>query len=214
LRTHHGQQRFVLCGSCFDGRTALSAFNDEGGAIDGLVFMVAPAMELFGWDKANADKKNLRHILWAIGRKENWKALTNASRWRYMAMVVMRVLMKKKSEAQLGQDLECSSNFKRDFAALVRSRARALFIYGADDSVYGAFRPAERKLLPALDPASRERITLEIWPGHIHGFVEMPRQREVLARVLEWIEGFHARTIAAGDPARGSEGVAESSAAS
>src|SRR5258706_8994661 len=44
LRERHGYARFLLVGSCFDARTALSAFVDQGAAVDGLVFFSAPAM--------------------------------------------------------------------------------------------------------------------------------------------------------------------------
>src|SRR5262249_36188504 len=42
LARHEGQQRFALAGSCFDARTALSAFRDEAERIAGLAFIAAP----------------------------------------------------------------------------------------------------------------------------------------------------------------------------
>jgi len=201
LRAHHGQRRFIVSGSCFDGRTALSAFCDEADAIDALVFMVAPSTELLDWDRANADYKSWGHVLRAVGRRENWQALVSAKRWRYMGAVVGRVFRRSVGHAAPGEDLQPSENFRRDFKALVRSKARALFLFGADDNVYRAFRPAERRLFAALDPATRQRFAIEVWPGNMHGFVEMNRQREVLAYVIRWIAALHPAGTAGAPPA-------------
>jgi pimeloyl-ACP methyl ester carboxylesterase len=203
LRQAHGQARFVLCGSCFDARTALSAFADEGGCVEGLVYMVGPATVLLDWDRANADYKGWSHLARALGKRENWRALVSARRWRYMGAVIARVLRRSVGRATPGEDLEVSENFRRDFRALARSRARVLFLFGAEDSVYRAFRPAERTLLAALDAATRARITHEVWPGNVHGFVEMNRQREVFERVMRWIEDLAPRPGTSRETPRG-----------
>jgi len=65
LRERHGYERFLLAGSCFDARTALSSFVDHGAAVDGLVFFSAPVMELDTLVKVHADRKDWRH---QIGR--------------------------------------------------------------------------------------------------------------------------------------------------
>src|SRR5690242_11653868 len=46
LRERFGHERFLVMGACFDARTAMSSFVDEGAAVDGLVFFAAPVMEL------------------------------------------------------------------------------------------------------------------------------------------------------------------------
>ena len=189
LRVRLGQRRFVLCGACFDARTALAAFPEEGGAIAGLVFMVAPAMELAVMDRANADHKDWRHMLKALGKPENWRALTHPKRWRYMAAVAGRVA--RRGVGMKGDDLPVSAGFLEDFGALARSRARALFLYGEADDVYRSFEPVKDRLLHSLDPAARSRIDVEVWPGPMHGFVEIGRQREAFERVVGWIEALH-----------------------
>lgn len=191
LRARHGLQRFAICGSCFDARSALSAFLDEGPAIDGLVFMAAPVMEQATMTLVRADQRNWRHMGRALRNPENWRALGSAERWRYMAQVVARIGRNTLRGSRNSEALPLAKSFLHHFQALVHSRARALFLYGADDAEYESFRVAERTLLPRLSAAERGRFEVEVWPGTVHGFLEMTRQRETFARALAWIESLH-----------------------
>lgn len=191
LRAREGQTRFVLVGSCFDARVALSCFAAHGDAIDGLVFMAAPVVELDTLVKADADRKDWKHLVRALGNRENWKALASSERWRYMATVTGRVARRSLANGA-GEALPLAASFLADFEALRRSRARALFLYGAADKETEAFRIAEARLFPRLAPAERARFEIEVWPGEVHGFLEVPRQRETLERVLAWIAALPA----------------------
>ena len=201
-REHLGQRRFVLYGSCFDARTALSAFPEEGDAIEALVFVAAPVMELTTVVKAHADVKDWAHMWRALFRSDNWRALRERGRWRYMSTVLGRVA--RRSVGGPADELPLSTGFVEDFHALVRSRARALFLYGAEDAEYMSFQVAERRLLRALPPEVRARFEVEVWPGVVHGFLEMERQREAFARLLHWMESLHP---AAADPRPGAAAV-------
>ena len=201
LRARHGIQRFAICGSCFDARTALSAFADEGDAIDGLVFMAAPVMEQSTMTLVRADQRDWRHLGRALRNPENWRALGSAERWRYMAEVVARVSHNALRGPRDTQGLPVAKSFLEHFQAVVRSRARALFLYGLDDAEYQSFQVAERALFPRLTAAERARFEVEVWPGTVHGFLEMSRQRETFARALAWLEALHPAQAAA--PRRG-----------
>jgi pimeloyl-ACP methyl ester carboxylesterase len=204
LRDSLGQRRFVLVGSCFDARTALAAFPDEGEAIEGLVFIAAPAMALEAQTRVNADRKDWAHVIRSLGNPENWQALGSAERWRYMATVVSRVA-RRSVAGEPANEPPLSPTFVEHFEALRRSRARALFLYGADDAEYPTFQVAERTVFADLDAETRKRFEIEVWPGRVHGFLEMERAREALARALAWIETLHpASSASAGDAARGS----------
>ena len=187
-RHQFGARRFVVCGACFDARTALSAFAAEGDAIDGLVFMAAPVMELDTVVQVHADTKDWAHLWRALFKPENWRALGQPGRWKHMATVVDRV-----SRRSIGarDELPLSTGFVDDFRALVRSQARALFLYGLEDAEYASFRVAERQLFAALPPDARSRFDVEVWPGTVHGFLEMTRQRETFSRAVQWIEALH-----------------------
>jgi len=198
LREHLGLSRFVLCGSCFDARTALSAFPDEGGAIDGLVFMAAPVMEMTTMTLVRADQKGLRHFGKALRNPENWSALASGERWRYMARVLARAARNRLRGSRESHELPLAESFLKHFQALVRSRARALFLYGLEDPEYESFRVAEKTVFPRLRPEERARFDVEVWPGTVHGFLEMKRQRETFARALAWIEALHPARETAG----------------
>ncbi len=188
LRSSLGQRRFVLYGSCFDARTALSAFVDEGGAIEALVLVAAPLMELDILLKAEADQRGWRRLGRALLQPDNWRAMLRPARWPFVATVVVR--MARRSVVGVpGQGLPLSPSFLEHFEALLGSRARVLCLYGVEDPEYESFRIAERTVFARLPEATRRRFEIEVWPGAVHnGFVEMTRQREIFARVVDWIE--------------------------
>lgn len=191
-----GAARFVLTGSCFDARTALSAFRDEAGAIEGLAFVAAPVMTLEHMRELHDTGKDWRHLVRALHNRGNWRALRDPDRWREMAQTVARVARGARdpepaaAAAKAGPVLD--PGFRSDFEALVASRARALFLYGEGDPEFRTFQPVLRDLWPALSPETRARFVVEVWPGEVHGgFLEMTRQRLILGRVLDWVLGLH-----------------------
>lgn len=187
-REHLGAKRFIVSGACFDARTALSAFAQEGDSIVGLVFMAAPVMELETVVQAHADSKDWAHLWRALFKPDNWRALARPERWKYMATIVGR--MGGRGVGANGE-LPLSAGFVDDFRALVRSGARALFLYGVEDAEYASFRVAESELFARLPAAVRARFDVEVWPGSVHGFLEMTRQRETFTRAVGWIEAMH-----------------------
>lgn len=195
LRERFGYQRFLLVGSCFDARTALSAFVDEGAAVEGLVFFSAPVMELETLVKAHADRKGWGHLFRALGNPENWRSLGSGERWRYMATVLGRVAGGG-GRAESRNDTPLADSFVEHFAALVRSGAQALFVYGDADAEYASFQVALQTVFPRLSPAERARFEIEVWPGDVHGFLNLPLQRRSLEHALAWLERFHASALA------------------
>ena len=187
-REQFGARRFVVSGACFDARTALSAFAQEGGSIVGLVFMAAPVMELDTVVRVHADSKDWAHLWRALFKPGNWRALGQPGRWKHMAAVLGRVTGKSVGAAS---ELPLSAGFVDDFRALVRSGARALFLYGHEDAEYASFRVAERTVFATLPADVRARFDVEVWPGSVHGFLEMTRQRETFTRAVSWIEALH-----------------------
>ena len=66
MRTEFGQRHFVLSGFCFDGRTALSAVEQEGSAIDAIVIVAAlPGLTASMYshpEKANSSVAEVRSV--------------------------------------------------------------------------------------------------------------------------------------------------------
>lgn len=200
LREHAGQRRFVVSGLCFDARTALSAFVSEGDSIDGLVFIAAPVMELETMVKVEADRRSWRQLGAALLDRDRWRALARPERWRHAGVVLARMASRRLRTAEPA--LPLSATFLEHIQALAASRARALFLYGAEDMEYGSFRVAERTLLPRLPAAVRARLEVEVWPGVVHGGTQdVMRQREILDRVTRWIVALHPAEATQGDRA-------------
>lgn len=190
LRERFGHERFLVVGSCFDARTALSSFVTNGAAVDGLVFFAAPVMELDTLVKAHADTKDWRHLFKALGNAENWRTLGDPERWRYMATVIGRVA-RGGAKGGTRNDTPLADSFVDHFRALVASRGRALFVYGDADAEYVSFKVALETVFPRLSAADRARFEVEVWPGDVHGFLNIPVQRRALERTLGWLAQFH-----------------------
>ena len=207
LRSRCGYSKFLVVGACFDARTALSAFADPAGGVDGIVFFAAPVMELDTLVKAHADQKDWKHLFRALANPENWAALAKIERWRYMATVVSRVARGGKGGTR--NDTPLADSFVEHFRALVASGGRALFVYGEADAEYVSFRVALDTVFPRLTPEERARFEVEVWSGDVHGFVNIPLQRRALEHTLGWIERFHADPPSAGAPRPGANGATE-----
>ncbi len=155
-------------------------------------------MELDTLVKAHADKKDWKHLLRALGNRDNWKTLADPERWKYMATVVGRVA--RRSVPVAGEpvnDTPLADSFVHHFRALVRSRARALFIYGDADVEYLSFQVALETVFARLSPEDRARFEVELWPGDVHGFLNIPMQRRSLERAIEWLSAFHPQATPA-----------------
>jgi alpha/beta superfamily hydrolase len=161
MRCEFAQERFVLSGFCFDGRTAMSALEKEHESIEAIV-VVAALPGLTASMYANPEKADPSTAGKAIPR--------------------------------------VSENFKRDLAALIRSKVRCLFLYGADDIEYHNFQLAEHSLLADLNPADRARLMVEVWPGRVHVAEDPDRMREITGRILEWIHSYRQTPCAVGQP--------------
>jgi pimeloyl-ACP methyl ester carboxylesterase len=178
-----GEKKFVFWGLCLDARLALSIFPDEPDIVEGLVFLSAPASRLvspkvFSW-------RNL--LRWTLDR-ERWRELFFSKRSRQQARDALKFILRGTLKTSLDT---LSPEFLNDFRALVRSHARALFLYGSEDGEYQSFRLAEQQLFPKLDAPSRERLELQIWPGGVHSVNDIHRQREIVEKSFTWIQSLH-----------------------
>ncbi len=193
LREAFGQRRFVLSGTCFGARTALSAFLDEADAIEGLAFVSAPVGSL-----AASDVYSWRNVArWSLDR-ELWRELIFSTSSRRRAANALRLVARRLFGGTLdGQLSSLSPVFEEHFRALVRSQAQALFLYGSDDDEYRSFQAAERDLFSKLPPETRRRFEIAVWPGRVHSVLDVKRQREVVDKWVSWIGGLHPNVTGA-----------------
>ncbi|HTO91484.1 MAG TPA: alpha/beta hydrolase [Candidatus Sulfotelmatobacter sp.] len=200
LRDSGIAERFVLTGSCFDARTALSAMLAEPDWVHGIAFVSAPVMSLDTMRELRNSRGKWEGVWQAMQNRDNWKRLADPELWRN---VESRLRGLGRSSAEPGapsQGPALDPNFVGAFEALARSTTRALFLYGEADQEFLTFQGALERLWPRLDARTRERLEVEIWPGSVHdGFNRMDRQKEIVERVLQWVLALHpaARAVEA-----------------
>ncbi|HJU10264.1 MAG TPA: alpha/beta fold hydrolase [Candidatus Binataceae bacterium] len=193
MREELGQQRFVLSGFCFDGRTALSAVEQEGASIEGVVAIAAPPGEKL----THFSMFKLRHFLRAPFSLQR-RALGPALRRRLYPLFphfISHPEKARRGSTAVSSLVPVSDRFKREIAAVLRARVRCLFLYGSEDAEYYNFKLAERSLLANLDPRQKSLITVTVWAGRVHVADEADRQRQVSERALAWIDGLRCEAL-------------------
>ena len=106
------------------------------------------------------------------------------------------------SVAQITADLTyIASNLASNPSYLRIDGKFVVFVYGDADAEYASFQVALRTVFTRLSPAERSRFEIEVWPGDVHGFLNVPLQRRALERALAWLERMHSHPPArpAGD---------------
>ena len=83
-----------------------------------------------------------------------------------------------------------ADGFVERFRPLVQRGAQALFVYGDADAEYVASQLSLQTVFSRLPPAGRARFEVELWPGDVHGYLDVPLQRRALERVPGWQDRF------------------------
>ncbi len=181
-----GTQRVVIVAYCVDALEVLDAFVEHPDAIAGL-FLAAPPATL---DKiapvvANAD---------AVQRLSSrvWRRLRSIYRHpQELIFTAQRMVRNFQRSIPIGshqRDLPLMKSFQTACAALARSRARALFLYGELDNLYKEFQDEGQRLFSRLDDEARTRLQLEVWPGRVHA---AESTRAIFERAVLWVREFH-----------------------
>jgi alpha/beta superfamily hydrolase len=198
MREEFGQKRFVLSGLCFDARTALAAVEAEGTSIEAIVAVAVPPGEklthltmskitTFLGMPVSAKKSVLKH---ALRRRLH----------RFFPRLISHPERPNLGVSSLTPLLSVSENFKRDLRAAVRSGVQCLFLNGSKDAESYNFKLVERLLLAKLERGQRTLFTLEVWPDKVHVPQDPQLQREVMARVLSWIDGLRPMPLYPAEP--------------
>jgi pimeloyl-ACP methyl ester carboxylesterase len=186
-----GQPRLVLWGSCYGARAAISAFVHSADAIEGLAFISAPFNA-----QPTSGVYNLSNLVRWLIDFEQWHHLMLSQRARRRAANALRAMVRRTVALSHRSWAESVSPvFEKHFRALVNSHARALFLYGSMDEEYRLFRLAEPRLFGRLDIATQKRFEVVVWPERVHSVLDVPRQREIVAKSVSWISTFHPGRI-------------------
>ncbi len=185
LREHLGFRRFVIAGYCSDALAGLAAFAAEGDAIIAFVSLAAPVLRVpeSGWDQ--------KYVLDAIRDRDKLRRYLKFPRgWTGKLASAGRAL----ARSALGTTNRCPARFAAgfEFQALVRSGARALFIFGREDLYYWEFQSVAHELLAPLSPRSRRLIEVEVWPGRAQVAGDVRLEQALYERAIKWIAALHA----------------------
>jgi alpha/beta superfamily hydrolase len=187
MRETHAQHRFLLVGYCFDALSALDAFRGEADAIDGLFFAAAPVLtEPLAVSESISERNG-------NGNGISQPLRRSLSPWWRIISTVLPGPRGDQRAAEVATDSrppQISSGVESAIAALARSRARALFLYGEHEPFYAEFKLVERRLFARLDEEARDRLRVELWPSAVHSIESEPA---ILDRVVSWAREFQAR---------------------
>jgi alpha/beta superfamily hydrolase len=182
MRETNDEHRFLLVGYCFDALSALDAFRNEADVIDGLFFAGAPVLTE---PVAVSESTREEH-----GHRQGISPRRSSSSWlrRISTVVPGRRRLKRPADAASDtRHAQISKGVEIAFAALARSRARVLFLYGENEPFREEFKFLERLLFANLDDAARRRLQIELWPGAVHSTEWEPA---ILDRVISWARQF------------------------
>jgi pimeloyl-ACP methyl ester carboxylesterase len=197
--TDHDVERFILVGSCFGARTALSAAG-EIPRLDGVVLISVGLRDL---EKGEAAATRRVHE-WRMKdyavrgfHPRVLRGLFSQRRRRGYALLLKMKL--RAATASLRKRLglaghedpawlaTVSTNFLAPLEALVRRGVPILFLYGTDDDFYGEFCRAATGELGRTLARGGDRVEVATVPGRVHNFVSVEGQDAALDLVFEWI---------------------------
>jgi pimeloyl-ACP methyl ester carboxylesterase len=178
LHEVEGARRFHLIGYCFDALCALDAFRREGDAIESLFFAAAPVTE-----SKIEDSRFTRIARAAASPRQILARLKSPTELAGRAADLVR---RRQPSSVAGRD-RMEPKIEAAFRALIASRARALFVYGENESLREEFRVAERMIAGLADDA-RRRMVVEIWPEPVHNIDSEPA---IFARAAAWVRQCH-----------------------
>lgn len=88
-----------------------------------------------------------------------------------------------------------AAGFVERFRPRVQPGAQALSVYGDADAEYVSFQLALQTVFSRLSTAGRARFEVEVWPGDVHHFLDVPLQRRALERVLGRLDRFYPQPV-------------------
>jgi pimeloyl-ACP methyl ester carboxylesterase len=197
-----GVDRYVIVGSCFGARTALSAGPDLPG-LSGLLLLAPPLRDFAlseskteGWGVMDYVKAGLRPRR-LLGRDE---PLT-PRRYARFAASGGRLLIRQARERVPGGSGELSWVSRRFLVPLGRLAERGvpiLIVFGSKDAEYRDF---ERARAQGFEPMlqSWPTVSVETLEGQVHAFTRVASQAPTRQLIMRWIDRTVRKSSAAAD---------------
>ncbi|MFZ1218817.1 MAG: alpha/beta hydrolase [Chthoniobacterales bacterium] len=188
-----GLNRFVLVGSCFGARTALSAAQHRGVVA---VALVSPPIRDFEMGERSVIRLTSELSLPAYVRRAVQPRILRGlihgqgRRYRKIAWERLRKVGGFRSHLQAESwrsRYEVSRNFLEPLSILTQRKTPLLFIFGSDDDLLEEFDRA----FPShtgLGLREAENVAVVELPGEVHGFKSIAVQDAVVECLSSWID--------------------------
>lgn len=193
-----GVERVVLAGSCFGGRTALSA----APTLDNVeaVILIATALRDYpfgeGMSLVKARKLSIGRYVREMLRPRRIKGLfhrrVRRTYWLYarnkLRVMAARVpgIRRTVASKPTGTE-EVSPSFERPLRELVGRRVPVRFLFGEEDGFYtDEYRTAAAGSLADVLDERRGSVELAVLPGRLHGFTTLAVQDAVVDEIVRW----------------------------
>jgi len=209
LRASEGVERFVLAGSCFGARTALSA----APSIEGLhgVAFAALAMQDEAVGEAGeataAREWKASDYARKVFRVETLKGLFDRRRRRMYVRYLRRrigVARSRRAAPRGAVPTFASETVTAPLRTLAERGVPVLLLYGERDRYYREFvHEREHGEIGSIVRAAGDRCEVQVLPGKVHGFTTLDVQDEVLARVERWMLDLAPEPVGAEREGRG-----------
>jgi dienelactone hydrolase len=193
-----GAERIVLAGSCFGGRSALSAapLEDDVHA----VILIATSLH----DYEMGERKSARAAAnWSMGRyvresvqPRRIRGLFTARSRRSYAKYVRaklgtfaawnRMTGREAGEGERNTEV-VSPLFATPLRRLLDRGGRVLFIFGKDDTSYEEYLEAAAGPLADVLGGDHPGVEVTVVPGKIHGFLSIAAQDLVVDEIARWM---------------------------
>ncbi len=188
-----GIARFVLVGSCFGGRTALSASSRIDG-LEGLAIVAAPLRDFEMGDRIGTGLA-LRMSLWDYVRRASSlrviRGLFDPDRRRAFARIARAKWQQMRGAGEEGsgggRDLGVSPRFLAPLDEAVRRGVPVLLVYGDQDDLWDDFERARSGRLGEILQSGGSRIEVATLHGEVHGFTRVAVQDAVVEAITEWL---------------------------
>lgn len=183
-----GQNRFVLLGHCFGGRTCL-AMTPEIPELLGVGLMVVPVMDYNHFELAVKNRSELpaaQFVKRAARRTVLRGIFIPRHRRRYLHIIRAKIKRRRSESAAELPWAEASPKYTKYLAALVDRRIPVLMAFGTE-CLASDFERAREGKLGKLLKRGEATIQLHRYGRMAHGFPNLDSQEQTMDLIEEWL---------------------------
>jgi dienelactone hydrolase len=188
--TSEGVSNFILVGSCYGARAALS-YAPRSPGLQGVVLATPPLLDMAQGERAGT----FMAIEWTFGQylrqamsRKVLRGLLDRERRRAYAVVAKTKARDVGSRLRGARSAErVTPNFLRPLEHVIVKGVPVLFLYGERDDAYEEFEQARSGQLGRHLERAGAQVEVAVLPGKIHAFSTVRAQEIVMDRIADWL---------------------------